>query len=269
MLSLPAEAALISALADRGVPLARVVAVLQPRHGLGEGFVMTRVAGETIPRKLLRDDAFASVRPALPMQLAQALGAIHRVSLADLPPLPLQGTAATLAELQRQQDALARPSAVFAYALRWLHERVPPEPATPCLVHGDFRLGNLLVDARQGLAAVLDWELAHAGDPHEDLAWIQLPPWRFGQIDRPLAGLSAAAPFVQAWEQATGRALEADRLRWWRVAGSLRWGLMCAGMRAWFASGRDTGIERAMIARRSSESELDLLRLLDTEDPHA
>lgn len=268
VISLPAEAALIEAVRAQGVPVAQVVQVLQPAHGLGEGFVMTRISGETLARKLQRDDTFAAVRPRLAAQLGAALGHIHRVPLAALPPLPVASTAATLALLQAQQDALARPSAVFAWALRWLHAQRPPDPA-PALVHGDFRVGNVIVDPVQGLAGVLDWELAHVGDPYQDLAWPLVPAWRFGQIDRPLGGLSDLPPYLAAWCAASGLAFDPARLRWWRVAGSLRWGLMCAGMRAWFASGRDTGVERAMIARRSSESELDLLRLLDTEDPHA
>lgn len=268
VISLPAEAALIEAVRAQGVPVARVVQVLQPADGLGDGFVMTRISGETIARKLQRDEAFAVVRPRLAAQLGDALGHIHRVPLSALPPLPVASTAATLAFLQAEQDSLAQPSAVFAFALRWLHAQRPPDPE-PALVHGDYRLGNVIVDPAQGLAAVLDWELAHVGDPYQDLAWPLVPAWRFGQIDRPVGGLSDLPPYLAAWCAASGRAPEPARLRWWRVAGSLRWGLMCAGMRAWFASGRDTGIERAMIARRSSESELDLLRLLDSEDPHA
>lgn len=269
VLPLPTEAALIAALAGSGVPLPRVVQVLQPDDGLGEGFVMSRIDGETIARKIQRDAAFDTVRPQLVTQFGRALAAVHAAEVSRLPALPTCATAATLAQLQAEHDALARPSAVFAFALRWLQQHQPPDPPRPVLVHGDYRLGNLMVHPADGLRAVLDWELAHVGDPAADLAWITLPPWRFGQIDRAVGGLGPREAFWAAYEAAGGPAVDPARVRWWQALGSLRWGLMCAGMRAWFASGRDRGMERATIARRTSESELDLLRLLTTEDPHA
>ncbi len=274
-LPLPLEAALISAVA-RGNPdlaacLPEVVHSLTPDDALGDGFLMTRIAGETIPRKILRDAAFASVRPRLVAQFGRVLGAIHRVDTQTLPDLPLRSTAALLATMQRRNAALARPSAVFDFSLRWLQDYLPADPAVPRLVHGDFRIGNLIVEATggQGLRAVLDWEIAHLGDPAEDLAWVCLPPWRFGQIDRPVAGLGSREALFSAWQDATGEAVDPARVRWWQAMGSVRWGLGCAGMCDWFDSGRDRTVERAMIARRVSENELDLLRLLASEHAHA
>lgn len=269
-LSLTLEAQLLRALAGSGVPVPEVLHTAVPEDGIGDGFLMTRIAGETIPRKILRDAAFADARPRLVAQLGAALGALHRTPTAGLPPLPLRSTRDSLDRLQQRCDALAaegRPSAIFAHALRWLHAHCPPDPATPRLVHGDFRIGNVIVDAA-GLRAVLDWEIAHLGDPAEDLAWICLPPWRFGQIDRPVAGVGPRSELFAAWQAATGEPVDADRVRWWQMLGSLRWGVGCAGMHDWFASGRDPSVERAMIARRVSENELDLLRLL-RGDAHA
>jgi aminoglycoside phosphotransferase (APT) family kinase protein len=269
-LSLTLEAALLRALAGSGVPVAEVLHAAMPEDGIGDGFLMTRIAGETIPRKLLRDEAFAAARPRLVGELGAALGALHRVPVGKLPALPLRSTYESLQRLQQRCEGLAaegRPSAVFAYALRWLHANCPDDPPLPRLVHGDFRIGNVIVDG-QGLRAVLDWEIAHLGDPAEDLAWICLPPWRFGQIERPVAGLGTRAELFDAWQAATGERVDAQRVRWWQMLGSLRWGVGCAGMHDWFASGRDPSVERAMIARRVSENELDLLRLL-REDTHA
>ena len=274
-LSLPLEAALIRALAGSGAALAAVVPevvhTLVPDDTLGDGFLMTRVAGETIPRKILRDAAFAAARPRLVAQMGTALAAIHCADTAALPPLPVRSTAATLANLQRRNEALPQPSAVFEFALRWLHQHQPAEPPTLRLVHGDFRLGNLIVTAGAdgGLRTVLDWEIAHLGDPAEDLAWICLPPWRFGQIDQPVAGLGQRDELFGAWQQASGERVDPARVRWWQALGSVRWGLGCAGMRDWFDSGRDATVERAMIARRVSENELDLLRLLSQETADA
>ena len=264
-LSLPLEAELVRGLAGSGVPVAEVLHTLTPADGIGDGFIMTRIAGETIARKIQRDAAFADARALLVRQLGQAAGALHRVPLAVLPELPARSPAATLAALQRRCATLPQPDAVFEWSLRWLQRHQPAEPGTLRLVHGDYRLGNVIVGP-EGLRAVLDWEIAHLGDPAEDLAWICLPPWRFGQITNPVAGLGQRDELFAAWQAATGEPVDAQRVRWWQAAGSLRWGLGCAGMRDWFESGRDPTVERAMIARRVSENQIDLLRLLDSED---
>lgn len=257
MLGLTVEAALVQALHAAGLPVPEVVQVLRPSDGLGEGYVMHRIDGETLPRRIQRDGALANARQQLVAQMGQALGRIHRMPLAGLPPLPHEPAAQRLAQFRRQIDEAGVPRPVFELALQWLHDHLPG-PVPPVLVHGDFRLGNLMVDG-QGLRAVLDWELAHLGDPAEDIAWACLMPWRFGRIQHRVAGLGALAALLQAHDGEPP--VDPRSVFWWEVAGSLRWGLMCAGMVARFRSG-DVTVERAMIARRASESELDLLHLL-------
>jgi aminoglycoside phosphotransferase (APT) family kinase protein len=257
---LKAEAVLMQLAHDAGVPSPRVLHVLEPRDELGNGFVMSRVEGETIPRKILRDDQFAAARPKLARQLGGVLAAIHGLPLSQLPQLRGMTAAKEIAELERDYRSLNWPRPVFELALRWLRDHDPGPSEQVTLVHGDFRHGNLIIGP-DGLRAVLDWELAHTGDPMEDLGWICVNSWRFGEIDKPVGGFGSREELSAGYE-AGGRHVDADRVMFWEVMGTLRWGVMCCGMMQRFRIGPEHSVERAMIGRRSSETEIDLLRLL-------
>jgi aminoglycoside phosphotransferase (APT) family kinase protein len=237
-----------------------VLHVLQPRDELGTGFIMQRVEGETIPRKILRDEKFAQARPKLARQLGEVLAAIHGLALSQLPELRRMTAAKEIAELERDYRGFDWPRPVFELALRWLRDRDPGPPAETTLVHGDFRHGNLIIGP-DGLRAVLDWELAHTGDPMEDLGWICVNSWRFGEIDKPVGGFGSREELFAGYEK-TGRRVDPGRVTFWEVMGTLRWGIMCCGMMQRFRSGPEHSVERAMIGRRASETEIDLLRLL-------
>jgi aminoglycoside phosphotransferase (APT) family kinase protein len=245
---------------DAGVPSPRVLHVLQSQDDLGTGFIMQRVEGETIARKILRDDKFASARPLLARQLGKVAAGIHNLPASKLPKLRRMTAAKEIAELERDYRSLDWPRPVFELALRWLRDRDPGPSQDVTLVHGDFRHGNLIIGP-DGLRAVLDWELAHLGDPMEDLGWICVNSWRFGEIDKPVGGFGAREELFAGYESA-GRRVNAERVKFWEVMGTLRWGVMCCGMMQRFRIGPEHSIERAMIGRRSSETEIDLLRLL-------
>jgi aminoglycoside phosphotransferase (APT) family kinase protein len=257
---LNAEAALMQLAYDAGVPSPRVLHVLQPSEELGTGFVMARVEGETIPRKILRDAQFAQARPKLARQLGGVLAGIHGLDLAQLPELRRMTAAKEIAELERDYRSFDWPRPIFELALRWLRNHDPGPSEQVTLVHGDFRHGNLIIGP-EGLRAVLDWELAHTGDPMEDLGWICVNSWRFGEIDKPVGGLGSREELFAGYE-AAGRRVEPARVKLWEVMGTLRWGVMCCGMMQRFRLGPEHSVERAMIGRRSSETEIDLLRLL-------
>ena len=257
---LNAEAVLMQLAYDAGVPSPRVLHVLQPRDDLGTGFIMERIEGETIPRKILRDDRFAEARPKLACQLGKVLALIHGLELPPLPELRSMTAAKEIAELERDYRGLKWPRPVFELALRWLRDHDPGPSDEVTLVHGDFRHGNLIIGPH-GVRAVLDWELAHTGDPMEDLGWICVNSWRFGEIDKPVGGFGSREELFAGYE-AAGRRVDPDRVMFWEVMGTLRWGVMCCGMMQRFREGPEHSVERAMIGRRASETEIDLLRLL-------
>jgi aminoglycoside phosphotransferase (APT) family kinase protein len=257
---LGAEAVLMQQAYAAGIPSPRVMHVLSPADELGTGFIMGRVDGETIPRKILRDEKFADARPKLARQLGGVLAKIHALGLPQLPELRRMTAASEIGELERDYRSLNWPRPVFDLALRWLRDNDPGPSPEVTLVHGDFRHGNLIIGP-DGVRAVLDWELAHFGDPMEDLGWICVNSWRFGEIDKPVGGFGSREDLFAGYE-AEARRVDPARVHFWEVMGTLRWGVMCCGMMQRFRSGPDHSMERAMIGRRSSETEIDLLRLL-------
>jgi aminoglycoside phosphotransferase (APT) family kinase protein len=258
---LEAEAALMRLAHEAGVPSPRVLHVLTPQDALGTGFIMQKVEGETIPRKILRDEVFAAVRPRLARQLGGILAAIHGLPLPQLPTLRRMTATSEIAEIAADYRGFGWPRPVFELALRWLSDHDPGPPERVTLVHGDFRHGNLIIGP-DGVRAVLDWELAHLGDPMEDLGWVCVNSWRFGAIDRPVGGLGSREELFAGYEFASGLPVDPSRVKFWEVMGTLRWGVMCCGMMQRFREGPEHSIERAMIGRRASETEIDLLRLL-------
>lgn len=262
-LPLPTEAAVIQAAAAQGLRVPVVWHVLTPEDNLGEGFLMERIAGETIPRRILRSLTSPEARERLVAQLGDTLAGLHAVAVDRLPALRFSDAGVQLDHIETEYRRQEQRRPVFDLALKWLRARQPaPVPAQ--LVHGDFRNGNVIV-GDDGLRAVLDWEIAHLGDPAEDLAWIQLPPWRFGELDNPVGGIGPVAPFYAAYAARSGQPVDIARVRFWQVFGSLRWGVATAGMVAWLR-GHDPSVERAMIARRASENEIDLMRAIMDRD---
>ena len=255
---LDGEAAILRLAGAAGVPVPEVVAGLRPEHGLGQGFVMNRLAGETLGRRVA-----AAHRPQLAYQCGQALARIHALPLDRLPPLRRTQPRAEVEHLRAQHAGMGAARPVFQLALRWLADHAPADTA-PALVHGDFRNGNLMCDldaAGGALIGVLDWELAHVGDPMADLGWLCCNSWRFGQSQRPVGGFGFDTELFAGYRDAGGTP-DAQRVRWWQVLGTLRWGVICESMGHAWLSGAEPVMEKAAIGRRASENEIDLLDLL-------
>jgi aminoglycoside phosphotransferase (APT) family kinase protein len=255
------EFAVLRAAFQAGARAPEVLFELTPTDGLGEAFVMRRVGGTAIARKLLRDPPYAAARARIAGQLGAILARIHSVDPATLPPLDRREAADHIASLRGLLDTLGYASPVFELALAWLDRRKPPPIVRPTLVHGDYRTGNYLAD-ETGVTAILDWEGAHLGDPVEDLGWVCVKSWRFGAVDKPAGGFGSRDELWTAYERAGGDAVDPARAHWWEVFGTVRWGIICH-TQAWkHLSGSLNSMEMASIGRRAVETEIDLLQLL-------
>lgn len=260
-IAIETEASLIKLAHDAGVPSPRVLHTLDPADGLGAGFFMDFVEGEALGGRIVRDEAFTAVRPKLARQCGEILARIHKLSLTSVSEFPIKDTARVIDELEQACRVEDWPRPVFSLAFRWLRKNMPA-PAEAAIVHGDFRNGNLLMGP-EGVRAVLDWELAHAGDPMEDLGWICVNSWRFGMIDKPVGGFGAREDLFAGYEAMSGAKVDAARVRFWEIVGTLRWGVICTMSGVFLRGDGPFTVERPMIARRASETELDLLNLLE------
>lgn len=259
----PVEAALVRAAHAGGVKAPEVIGVLSDADGMGTGYVMRRVIAEVSPAKIL-----AAPPPSLVADLGRELALIHALPRAAIPAeIPVMDTAAALAELKARFLSYGGDRPAIALAVKWCEDHLP-EPADPVLVHGDYRMGNVMVDA-DGLAAVLDWELAHLGDAHEDLAFGCMTVWRFGMLDKPAFGVGSLDDYFAAYEAAGGRPVDRDRFKYWLVYRTLWWALGCLQMGQAWRSGADTTVERVVVGRRTAEQELDIIRLLEDGAPAA
>lgn len=252
------EAAALRAARAAGVPVPELVASSNVPSEIGSGYmVLGWVEGETIARKILRDEGFATARGALPAQFGSALARLHRIDPASVPGLT---SGDQVRQYREVFDSFGDPHPAFELAFRWLERNRPPA-SEPRVVHGDFRLGNVMVD-EHGLAAVLDWELVHVGDPMEDLGWLCVRAWRFGG-PHPVAGLGEYRQLCDAYSAESGLAVDLDVVRWWEVLGTLKWGIMCMMQANVHLSGASRSHELAAIGRRVCENEYDLFLALE------
>lgn len=254
------EPAVLAAARAHGVPVPELVVDGSRSTVLDRPFMIVRhVTGETIARKVLRDDRFATARAALTAQLGRAAALLHSIDPGGIDGLVEED------QIERYRTVLGdlgEPHPVFEVAFRWLEANRPPVHAAR-VVHGDFRLGNMMVD-ESGLVAVLDWELAHVGDPMEDLGWLCVRAWRFGG-SHPVAGLGTVEDLLDAYASVSGSRPDASVVRWWEILGTLKWGIMCMIQARAHLGGAARSHELAAIGRRVCENEYDLLGLLEGE----
>jgi len=263
-LGLEVEAKLMRAAHAAGIPEPEVLTELEPTDGLGEGIVMEWLEGETLGGRIVHSDALAAVRPQLARSCGEVLAGIHQLDVAaiGLAQQLQEYTPSRLVELSWQEyQELNTPQPMIDYSARWLLENLPQQYTTG-LVHGDFRNGNLMICPQRGITAVLDWELAHLGDPVRDLGWLCTNSWRFGNTGLPVGGFGNIDDLLRGYESASGCRVDPAHLRFWMVFGSFWWSVCCLRMAQSWRGGEETSLERPAIGRRSSEGQMDCVNLV-------
>jgi len=256
-LSLEDEFAVLEAAYEAGVKAPRPYGYIPDLSGR-EAFVMERLEGETIGRRIVQRDELAEARAALPAQMADELAKIHAIPSARVPFLP----DAHLERMVDELDEVGEPRPAIELGLWWLREHRPP-PREPVVVHGDYRIGNLVVRAGDGLVGVLDWEFAHVDEPVRDLAFSLVRAWRFGVPEKRLGGIGDAEPYVERYNELTGFDVRADEVDYWEVAGNVGWAIGCLTQMQRHLSGRDRSVELAVLGRLGAEVEYEILHLLE------
>ncbi len=256
---------LMAAAYEHGVKVARVRYLCEDLNVLGSPFfIMEYVGGVSIGTKIVQSPELATARALLPHQLAKQLALIHTMPMLDFLPHSPQNrlyAEVVIEQMYRVLDSLTIQTPVWEWTLRWVQNHLPSETRTT-FIHGDYRIGNLLVD-EQGLSAVIDWEFGHVGDPCEELAYICMRDWRFGAIDKHFGGLSDRETFLQAYEHASGIEVNRAAVDWWEVMGNIRWGIICMSQANRHLSGVEPSVELASLGRRSAEMQLEALRLIE------
>jgi aminoglycoside phosphotransferase (APT) family kinase protein len=153
---LGAEAKLLGAARAAGVPEPAILHVFEERDGLGDGFLMEWLDGETLGARITRAPELDAVRPQLARQCGAVLARIHAIDVraAGLADVLQQRTPEQLVrENWELYQAYNTPQPMIDFAARWLLEHLPPV-APPRLVHGDFRNGNLMISAERCATSV-------------------------------------------------------------------------------------------------------------------
>jgi aminoglycoside phosphotransferase (APT) family kinase protein len=251
-LSLRHEFEVLEVAYEQGVRAPRPVAYIADLDGR-EAFVMERLEGETIGRRIVR----MSVPEGLPLEMAAELAKIHALPPERLPFLE----EATIDRLVVELDEVGEPHPAIELGLWWLRENRPP-PRPPVVVHGDFRIGNLVVDA-SGLVGVLDWEFAHLDDPARDLSFSLVRAWRFGADDLRLGGIGRVEPYLERYNELTGFDVRPEELDYWELAGNVGWAIGCLTQARRHLTSRDRSVELAILGRLGAEVEYEICDLLE------
>ena len=243
-----------------GAPVPIILAVSKNDEELGDSYIMHFVEGESIARKILRDKEYKKALPILAYQCGEAIAKIHNVDINNFSFLPKKPAEDQLEDLYSTYRSFEQPSPVFEYAYLWLKEQDFGN-FQESLVHGDFRLGNIIVNA-EGLQSIIDWELAHIGNPLQDLGWVCGNSWRFGKNDKVVGGFGEIEDLLEGYNSISKLKVDKEMVMCWQVFGTFRWGVICLIQAYAHLNGTINSVEKAAIGRRVSETEIDIVDLL-------
>jgi aminoglycoside phosphotransferase (APT) family kinase protein len=244
-LTLAHEFEVLRAAYEAGVTVPRPYGFVPELAGR-EAFVMERLDGETIGRRIVQKPELAAAREKLPAQMAEELARIHAIPPERLPFLP----DARLERMMVELDEVDEPHPAIELGLWWLRE--------------NRRIGNLVV-REDGLAGVLDWEFAHLDDPVRDMAFSLVRAWRFGVAEKRLGGIGEVAPYLERYNELTGLDVRPEELDYWEVAGNVGWAIGCLTQAQRHLSGLDRSVELAVLGRLSAEVEYEICHLLEAK----
>ncbi len=264
-LTLEVQADIISLAHDKGLKVPQIVARIEKNDALGHGFIMQYIAGEALPHKIFKTYEDAQFYDDLLEQCAAQLASIHNLPKSDPIKLRQDSPSAMLHALRQDYSELEANLPIFDWAFLTLEQQCPDE-GEPVFLHGDFRMGNLLIDDG-GISAVLDWELCHIGNAEQDLAYMCAPSWRFGRYEKPVGGFGQIDAFINAYQIKSARTIDRARFDFWLSYSTLWWGIVCLRMLDSWRTGTERTLERAVIGTRVSEVELDLILLLEGDAP--
>ena len=216
--------------------------------------------GESIARKILRDEEYKNTLPKLAFECGQSIAKIHQADINEFPFLPSKTVFEQINDLYQTYVSFNQPSPVFEYTHLWLKKQNFGE-INDALVHGDFRLGNIIV-GKDGLKSVIDWELAHIGNPLQDLGWICGNSWRFGNTNKVVGGFGDLADLLKGYNSVSNYHVDENMVKAWQVFGTFRWGVICLIQASAHLTGSINSVEKAAIGRRVSETEIDIVDLL-------
>ena len=254
------EAKIQKVVKKNGAPVPAIIFEFSEGEEIGEGYVMEAISGETIPRKILRDEKFATVREKLPFEIGKSLAKIHQTQLDDLKALDQVTFTDSLEKLFQVYLSFNQSQPVFDLAFKWLEAQELTDYGN-VLVHGDFRFGNFII-SEENLESIIDWELAHIGNPMEDLGWLCVRSWRFGNVEKRVGGLGDIKDLIAGYESNSDIKIDESQLDIWQLYGSLRWGIICMMQTFAHLSGMVNSVEKAAIGRRVSETEFDLMNMI-------
>ena len=256
------EAELLELASSAHVPVPRVIESLDSADGLGDGYLMEWLNGETMGQRIVKLPELENTREKLAFECGQALARIHAIKVPESVRNVLHAVSpeGLVRETCEAYIALETPQPMIDYTAQWLLRNIPPQ-SDNALVHGDFRNGNLMV-SEQGIRAVLDWELCHLGDPMRDLGWLCVNSWRFGRRELPVGGFGTVDDLIAGYETESGTSVDKGALHFWEVFGSFWWSVTTLGMAQTWRTGETPSVERPVIGRRSSEAQMDCVHLL-------